>query len=114
MGGQAQPTSLDPRDLAIVHRLAPKLRSDGLFFVGLDVIGGKLTEVNVTSPTGLQELARFTDSQPASRVLEWIECRAALLKTYLYWWLKFVVCLIELCRSWVQQSSSATPTAVRS
>lgn len=81
VGGQAQPTVLDPRDLAIVHQLAPKLRSDGLFFVGLDVIGGKLTEVNVTSPTGLQELARFTHSQPAARVLEWIECRVALLQT---------------------------------
>jgi glutathione synthase len=81
VGGRAQPTSLEPRDLAIVQRLAPKLREDGLFFVGLDVIGGKLTEVNVTSPTGLQELARFTESQPAARVLEWIECRAALVKT---------------------------------
>jgi glutathione synthase len=49
--------------------------------VGLDVIGGQLTEVNVTSPTGLQELARFTHSQPAARVLEWVECRAEALKT---------------------------------
>jgi glutathione synthase len=49
--------------------------------VGLDVIGGQLTEVNVTSPTGLQDLARFTHSQPAARVLEWVECRAAALKT---------------------------------
>jgi glutathione synthase/RimK-type ligase-like ATP-grasp enzyme len=41
--------------------------------VGLDVIGGKLTEINVTSPTGIQELSRFTSSNPERRVLEWTD-----------------------------------------
>jgi glutathione synthase len=80
VGGQAQPSTLEPVDLAIVARLAPKLRADGLFFVGLDVIGGKLTEVNVTSPTGLQELARFNGSEPAAQVVEWVERRIAFQK----------------------------------
>jgi glutathione synthase len=45
------------------------------YFVGLDVIGGKLTEINVTSPTGIQELSRFTNSNMERRVLEWVENR---------------------------------------
>lgn len=56
VGGRAAKTALDESDRAIVERLAPWLRRDGLFFVGLDVIGGRLTEVNVTSPTGVQEI----------------------------------------------------------
>ena len=43
--------------------------------MGLDVIGGRLTEVNVTSPTGIQELARFTASGPEAKVLAWVEAR---------------------------------------
>jgi glutathione synthase len=81
VGGEAQPALVDATDMAIIDRLAPKLRADGLFFVGLDVVGGKLTEINVTSPTGVQELDRFTGSKPAARLVEWMECRAALLKT---------------------------------
>jgi len=52
------------------------LHQDGLIFVGLDVIGGRLTEVNVTSPTGIQELGRFTGTQPSDRVIAWVEARA--------------------------------------
>ncbi|MCH2172651.1 glutathione synthase [Myxococcota bacterium] len=55
VGGRAAATRLDQADERIVERLRPWLQSDGLFFVGIDVIGGYLTEVNVTSPTGVQE-----------------------------------------------------------
>ena len=75
VGGRAEPACLAAADEAIVQRLAPRLRADGLYFVGLDVIGGRLTEINVTSPTGIQELSRFTSSNPEGRVLEWIEDR---------------------------------------
>jgi glutathione synthase len=58
-----------------VADLAPRLRQDGLFFVGLDLIGGHLTEVNVTSPTGIQELGRLTGTHPEDRVIAWLEAR---------------------------------------
>lgn len=75
VGGRVEPSDLDDDDRRIIAAVAPKLRADGLIFVGLDVIGGKLTEVNVTSPTGIQELSRFTGSEPEARVIAWIENR---------------------------------------
>jgi glutathione synthase len=80
VGGRVEQTELTPAEQAMVKRLAPKLRADGLYFVGLDVIGEKLTEVNVTSPTGIQELSRFTGSQPEARVIEWMEKRSATMR----------------------------------
>ncbi len=80
VGGRVEATELTPAEHAIVKRLAPKLRADGLYFVGLDVIGEKLTEVNVTSPTGIQELSRFSGSAPEAKVIEWIEKRVAKLR----------------------------------
>jgi glutathione synthase len=77
VGGTVQPTELTPREADLVRAIAPKLRADGLIFVGLDVIGERLTEVNVTSPTGIQELGRFTNSKPSERVIAWAEARAA-------------------------------------
>ena len=59
----------------IVAALGPRLRADGHFFVGLDVIGGWLTEVNVTSPTGIQEIDRLDDVRLESRVIDWLEKR---------------------------------------
>ena len=53
--------------------MAPRLRADGLHFVGLDVIGGKLTEVNVTSPTGIQQMSRLDNDNYESRVIAWLE-----------------------------------------
>lgn len=76
VGGSVVPTELTPREHEMVKALAPKLKEDGLVFVGLDVIGERLTEVNVTSPTGIQELARHTGSRPEERVIEWIEKHA--------------------------------------
>jgi glutathione synthase len=77
VGGTPRRTSLDEHDLRIVERLRPVLVRDGLFFVGIDVIGGRLTEVNVTSPTGVQEVNALESSCLESRVLERLEERVA-------------------------------------
>jgi glutathione synthase len=79
VGGRAEHAELTERDRAIAARLAPTLRRMGLVFVGLDVIDGWLTEINVTSPTGLQELARFTGVHLERELLDWVERRAAQL-----------------------------------
>lgn len=77
VGGSVVPTELTVRERALVAAIGPRLRQDGLIFVGLDVIGEHLTEVNVTSPTGMQELGRFTGTKPADRVVEWVAARRA-------------------------------------
>ncbi len=77
VGGRAAPARLDAADRRIVERLAPWLRRDGLFFVGIDVIAGLLTEVNVTSPTGLQEMSALDGVRYEERVLERLEARVA-------------------------------------
>ncbi|MBJ19043.1 MAG: glutathione synthase [Deltaproteobacteria bacterium] len=56
VGGAAVKAPLDDADREIISRVGPFLKDRGLFFVGIDVIGGKLTEINVTSPTGIQEI----------------------------------------------------------
>ncbi len=61
-------------------KLAPKLREDGLYFVGIDLIGGKLTEVNVTSPTGIQAMTRLDGTNYSATVIDWVEKRAAKVK----------------------------------
>lgn len=71
--GQGQP--LTDREREIAEALAPTLKAEGLFIVGLDVIGGYLTEVNVTSPTGMREIAAQTDCDPAARVIDALEAR---------------------------------------
>jgi glutathione synthase len=76
VGGSVVPTELTAREQEMVRAIAPRLRADGLVFVGLDVIGERLTEVNVTSPTGIQQLARFTGSRPEEKVIAWIEAHA--------------------------------------
>lgn len=76
VGGSVVPTELTPREQDLVRSIAPRLRADGLIFVGLDVIGERLTEVNVTSPTGIQELGRFLGARPEDRVIAWAEERA--------------------------------------
>jgi glutathione synthase len=59
VGATAEKATLSPRDLEICETIGPELRRRGLIFVGIDVIGGYLTEINVTSPTGIQEIDRF-------------------------------------------------------
>lgn len=72
-GGSAVATDVDADDRRIIEAIAPSLRRDGLHFVGIDVIGGKLTEVNVTSPTGIQEIERMSGPGAVARVLDWCE-----------------------------------------
>jgi glutathione synthase len=76
-GGQVSPTELTPNEQRLVEVMGPKLRRHGLFFVGLDLIGERLIEVNVTSPTGIQELARFLGRPVEEDVIAWIEARVA-------------------------------------
>jgi glutathione synthase len=77
VGGQVERAAVDARDREICRRMAPRLQADGLHFVGLDVIGGLVTEVNVTSPTGVQEIDRLDGVCLEARVLDWVEARAA-------------------------------------
>lgn len=72
-GGSVEPTALSAEELELVQSVLPKLKQDGLFFVGLDLIGGRLTEVNVTSPTGIQELSRFQGKDRAEDLIRWLE-----------------------------------------
>ena len=60
VGGRVVNCELTPTDRLICETVGPRLREDGLWFVGLDVIGGKLTEINVTSPTGIREIQDLT------------------------------------------------------
>src|SRR5262245_13579 len=73
VGARPMPTALDDHDRAIVDVLAPRMRENGFFFVGLDVIGGCLTEINVTSPTGILEANALYDEHYEARVLVKIE-----------------------------------------
>jgi glutathione synthase len=69
-GGSAAEGPLTARDLEICRRLAPDLEALGLWFVGLDVIGDKLTEVNVTSPTGLVEIDKLSGQSLEAQVID--------------------------------------------
>ncbi len=71
-GGTVVATEITPRDHEIVSTLAPRLRADGLYFVGIDVIGGYLTEVNVTSPTGIQEYNRIHRTRIEAAVIDFV------------------------------------------
>ncbi len=75
VGGKAVKDALTERDREICAAIGPTLRERGLIFVGIDVIGGALTEINVTSPTGIQELERFDGIDVAGRVWDAIERR---------------------------------------
>ncbi len=77
VGGRAERASLSARDRDICARIGPLLKQQGLLFVGIDVIGDWLTEINVTSPTGLQEIARFDGTNLAAQIWEKIEARRA-------------------------------------
>jgi glutathione synthase len=77
VGGRAERASLSARDRDICGRIGPLLKQQGLLFVGIDVIGDWLTEINVTSPTGLQEIARFDGTNLAAQIWEKIEARRA-------------------------------------
>lgn len=77
VGGKAVESTLSERDLEICAIIGPELKRRGLVFVGIDVIGRYLTEINVTSPTGLQELRRFSGVDGSALIADWIEARRA-------------------------------------
>jgi glutathione synthase len=80
VGGRVDPVELTGAERAMVADIAPTLTADGLVFVGLDVIGGKLTEVNVTSPTGIQQLSAHRGRDVAADVIAWVERAAGDLR----------------------------------
>ncbi len=77
VGGRAERAELTPRDREIVAAIGSRLRDAGLLFVGIDVIGDWLTEINVTSPTGLQEIDRFDGVNTAGMIWDAIEAKVA-------------------------------------
>ena len=76
-GGKAEPTTLTPREREICAAIGPTLKEQGLLFTGIDVIGNYLTEINVTSPTGLQQIARFNGTNLAAAIWDKIEAMRA-------------------------------------
>jgi glutathione synthase len=78
VGATVQPCEMTERDLQICERLAPYLKQRGLVFTGIDVIGGFLTEVNVTSPTGIQECTRLYGTDIAKDIVDAVLARGAL------------------------------------
>lgn len=77
VGGRPEKVELTDRDREICAAIGPLLREKGQIFVGIDVIGDWLTEINVTSPTGIQELERFDDVNITAKIWEAIEARRA-------------------------------------
>ena len=77
VGGRPEKIDLTPRDIEICNAIGPTLRDHGQIFVGIDVIGDYLTEINVTSPTGIQELERFDGINVAAKIWDAIEARRA-------------------------------------
>lgn len=76
-GGRPEKVGLTARDIEICAAIGPVLREHGQIFVGIDVIGDYLTEINVTSPTGLQELERFDGTNAAEKIWQAIEAKRA-------------------------------------
>ena len=77
VGGTAEPATLTERDKEICARLGPELKKRGLIFVGIDVIGDYLTEINVTSPTGIRQIAQFGGNDIAAMIWDVIEAKVA-------------------------------------
>jgi glutathione synthase len=76
VGGKAAPTKLTARDEEICARLGPELKKRGLLFAGIDVIGPYLTEINVTSPTGIRQVKDFGGADIAALIWDAIEAKA--------------------------------------
>ena len=76
-GGTAEATELTPREQEICAALGPELAARGLIFVGIDVIGGMLTEINVTSPTGINAIDRFNGTDTPALIWDAIDARLA-------------------------------------
>ncbi len=70
MGGKAEPTLLTEKEKSICSELSRHFKDEGLFFVGIDVINGMLSEINVTSPTGLREIENLSNKNVSAEVIE--------------------------------------------
>jgi glutathione synthase len=81
VGARPEQAGLDRRDQEICEAIGPVLAERGLIFVGIDVIGGYLTEINVTSPTGIQEINRFNEASLESDIWDAIEARITVGQT---------------------------------
>ncbi|MFY0613465.1 MAG: glutathione synthase [Hyphomicrobiaceae bacterium] len=79
VGGRAEPVDLTDRDREICAALGPELKRRGLIFTGIDVIGPYLTEINVTSPTGIREVKKFGGADIAVMIWECIEAKRATM-----------------------------------
>ena len=77
VGGACLRAAITPRDRLISQTLAPRLHADGLYFVGLDIIGDYVTEVNVTSPTGVQEIDALDGACVEAAVIDFVERRVS-------------------------------------
>ena len=77
VGGTVEKTELTDRDREICDAIGERLSRDGLWFAGIDVLGEVLTEVNVTSPTGIQEMSRLNGVDGAGQVVDWVAERAS-------------------------------------
>jgi glutathione synthase len=77
VGGKAEAATLTARDREICARLGPELKKRGLIFVGIDVIGDYLTEINVTSPTGIRQVAQFGGRDIAAMIWDVVEAKVA-------------------------------------
>jgi glutathione synthase len=73
VGGTAEPATLTKRDKEICARLGPELKRRGLIFTGIDVIGNYLTEINVTSPTGIRQIGEFGGADIAAMIWDVVE-----------------------------------------
>jgi glutathione synthase len=76
-GGSAQKAELTPREREICAAIGPTLKEQGLLFVGIDVIGDYVTEINVTCPTGIQEIGRLNNDNLAAKIWDAIEAKIA-------------------------------------
>ena len=75
VGGTCVKAPITDRDREICATLKPRLEDEGLYFVGLDIIGNYLTEINVTSPTGVQEIDRLDNTNLEAKVIDFVESR---------------------------------------
>jgi len=74
-GGRPEPTELTAREKEICARIGPALRERGFLFVGIDVIGDYMTEINVTSPTGIREVRKFGGADISALLWDAIESK---------------------------------------
>jgi glutathione synthase len=79
VGGRVEACELTAREQELCATIGKRLQSVGLYFVGLDLIGEQLIEVNVTSPTGIQELGRLSGTRPEREVIAWVEKKRSTL-----------------------------------